>query len=43
MTKIRLSETKPGDTAIIAGREYTVLDTDFQGAIHEINRWKNRA
>lgn len=33
MTKIRLSETKPGDTVIIAGREYTVLDTDFQGGV----------
>ena len=33
MTKIRLSETKPGDTVIIAGREYNVLDTDFQGGV----------
>lgn len=33
MAKIRLSETKPGDTVIIAGREYTVLDTDFQGGV----------
>ena len=33
MAKIRLSETKPGDTVIIAGREYNVLDTDFQGGV----------
>lgn len=33
MTKIRLSETKPGDTVIIAGKEYNVLDTDFQGGV----------
>lgn len=33
MIKIRLSETKPGDTVIIAGREYNVLDTDFQGGV----------
>lgn len=33
MAKIRLSKTKPGDTVIIAGREYTVLDTDFQGGV----------
>ena len=33
MTKIRLSETKPGDTVIIAGREYNVLDTEFQGGV----------
>lgn len=33
MTKIRLSETKPGDTVIIAGREYNVLDTDSRGGV----------
>lgn len=33
MTKIRSSETKPGDTVIIAGREYNVLDTEFQGGV----------
>lgn len=38
MKKIALKDTNPGDTVMIAGQPYNVLDTDFQGGMFLLSR-----
>lgn len=38
MKKIALKDTNPGDTVMIAGQPYNVLDTDFQGGAFLLSR-----